>query len=181
MPDRAEIDLAAIRGSLSDLFMLDVDAAHQFPFLMAGTRLNALFCGELLGRSFPDLWAYKDERNIAAALLTIIDAACPVLAAAGAHPDGYRDADVEILLLPLQHGGFGQSRILGLATPAVQPPWIGLLPAPQFDLRAMRAVEIEARWDDRRNPSTWTLAAQIRATDQPADIRGHLRVFEGGK
>jgi hypothetical protein len=181
MPDRADIDLAAIRSSLSDLFMLDVDAAHRFPFLMAGTRINALFCAELLGRSFVDLWAFQHARNIAAALLTIIDAACPVLAAASAHPEGYRDADIEILLLPLQHGGFGQSRVLGLATPAVQPPWVGLLPAPQLNLRALRAIEIETPWSDRPIPSTWTLAANIRATDSPVDVRGHLRVFEGGK
>ena len=47
--DRADIDLAAIRGTLSDLFMLDLDAAHQFPFLMSGTRLNAFFCARTIG------------------------------------------------------------------------------------------------------------------------------------
>ncbi|MEI9915856.1 MAG: PAS domain-containing protein [Methylovirgula sp.] len=121
-PDRADVDLAAIRGTLSDLFMLDLDAAHQFPFLMAGTRLNAFFCTEQLGRSFLGLWQPQDARNVAVALMTAIDAACPILAAVNASPEGYRDADIEILLLPLRHGGYAASRLLGLATPAAQPP-----------------------------------------------------------
>ena len=101
-PDRADFDLAAIRGTLSDLFMLDLDAAHQFPFLMAGTRLNAFFCAEQLGRSFLGLWQPQDARNVAAALMTAVEAACPILAAVNASPEGYRDADIEILLLPLR-------------------------------------------------------------------------------
>jgi hypothetical protein len=180
-PDRAEIDLAAIRGSLSDLFMLDFDAAHQFPFLMAGRRFNAFFCIEQLGRSFLSLWQPQDARNMAAALMTAVDAACPVLAAASAHPEGYRDADIEILFVPLRHGGLTQTRLLGIATPSVQPPWVGLLPVPHFNLRALRAVEADSDWMNMSKASTLALTARARATERPADIRGHLRVFEGGK
>ncbi len=180
-PDRAEIDLAAVRGSLSDLFMLDLDAAHRFPFLMAGTRLNAFFCAEQLGRSFLSLWLPQDARNIAAALMTAVDAACPVLVAAGAHPEGYRDPDVEILFVPLRHGGVAQTRILGMAVPAVQPPWVGLLPVTHFNLRALRAVEADAGWLTIGKASTLALAARTLATERPVDVRGHLRVFDGGK
>ncbi|WP_297299652.1 PAS domain-containing protein [uncultured Methylovirgula sp.] len=180
-PDRAEIELAAIRGSLRDLFMLDLDPAHQFPFLMTGTRLNAFFCGEQLGRSFLSLWQPQDARTIATALMTAIDAACPVLAAASAHPEGYRDADLEILFVPLRHGGQAPTRLLGMATPTVQPPWVGLLPVPHFNLRALRAVEADSGWMNLSKASALALAARARVTERPADIRGHLRIFEGGK
>jgi hypothetical protein len=180
-PDRADIDLAAVRGSLNDLFMLDVDAAHRFPFLMAGSRINAFACAENLGRSFLTLWAPQDARRIATALATVIEAACPVVAAAEAHPEGYRDAEIEFLFLPLSHGGFAQTRILGLATPAVQPPWVGLLPAANFNLRALRAVEADSSWKGRPNGTTLALAAQAKMADRPTDIRAHLRVFDGGK
>jgi len=180
-PDRAEIDLAAIRGSLADLFVLDLDAAHQFPFLMAGTRLNAFFCAELLGRSFLSLWALQDARNVAAGLMTVVDAACPIIAASAAHPDGYRDADIEILLLPLRHAGLSQARILGLATPAVQPPWVGLLPVPHFTLRALRTVEAEIGWAHSADTSSLSQAPHVWNMPKPRDVRGHLRIFDGGK
>lgn len=180
-PDRAEIDLAEIRGSLADLFVLNLDAAHQFPFLMAGTRLNAFFCAELLGRSFLSLWAPQDARSIAAGLTTVVDAACPIIAASAAHPEGYRDADIEILLLPLRHGGLSQARILGLAAPAVQPPWVGLLPVPHLTLRAMRTVEAESGWARSANTSLLSHAPHVWSAQKPTEIRGHLRIFDGGK
>jgi hypothetical protein len=181
VPDRADFDLAAIRSTLSDLFMLDMDAAHQFPFLMAGTRLNAFFCAEQLGRSFLGLWQPQDARNVAAALTTAIEAACPILAAVNASPEGYRDADIEILFLPLRHGGYAASRLLGLATPAAQPPWVGLLPATHFKLRAMRAIEAQPNWPNISKASALAFVAKSHTNERPADIRGHLRVFDGGK
>jgi hypothetical protein len=180
-PDRADIDLAAIRGSLSDLFMLDLDAAHQFPFLMSGTRLNAFFCTEQLGRSFLGLWQPQDARHVASVLMTAIEAACPIIAAVSASPEGYRDADIEILLLPLRHGGYAASRLLGLASPAAQPPWVGLLPATHFKLRAVRMVESHTHWPSISKASALALTAKSRTSERPADIRGHLRVFDGGK
>ena len=179
-PDRAEIDLAAIRGSLADLFMLDLDTAHRFPFVMAGTRLNAFFCSELRGRSFLNLWGPQDGREIAAALMGMLEAACPIIAAGAAHPEGYRDADIEILLLPLRHGGLSQARILGLATPAVQPPWVGLLPVPHLALRALRPVETESAWE-HSNTTFLSQTPHVWKAQQPADIRSHLRIFDGGK
>jgi hypothetical protein len=119
-PERSEIDLAEIRGVLAEIFMLDVDTARKFSFLMSGSRVNALFCAEQKGRSFLALWPPREAHNITAVLLTVVDAACPVIASAGARPEGYADADVEILFLPLRHGD-AQARILGLMAPARQP------------------------------------------------------------
>ena len=47
-PERSEVDLAAISKLLADTFLLEIDVAHRFPFLMSGSRVNALFCDEPL-------------------------------------------------------------------------------------------------------------------------------------
>lgn len=174
-PERSEIDLVAIRGLLSDTFMLEVDVGHRFPFVMSGSRVNALFCAEQKSRSFLDLWPLREVPNIAAVLLTVIDAACPVVACADARPEGYAKADLEILLLPLHHNGHAQARILGLITPAAKPTWLGLLAVEKLTLRSLRAV------DGTTLPAvTGALFSEPPRLEMP-ELRRHLRVFQGGK
>lgn len=181
-PERSDIDLVAIRGMLADIFMLDVDAAHYFPFVLSGTRINALFCREQKGRSFLDLWQPQEIHTVAAVLLTVIDAACPVVAVAQARPEGYREADIEILLLPFHHHGHTLARIMGLVTAATQPSWLGLLPAQHFILRSVRAIDERPRQAGVKGPTFTSLLPNksARGIISP-EIRGHLRVFRGGK
>ncbi len=174
-PERSEVDLAAISKVLADTFLLDIDVAHRFPFLMSGSRVNALFCAEQKNRSFLDLWSPRDMHNVAAVLLTVIDAACPVVACAEARPEGYAKADLEILLLPLRHNGYAQARILGLMTAAARPTWLGLLPVDQFALRTLRAI------DDGELPNPPELQPLAVERRDAAETRAHLRVFPGGK
>jgi hypothetical protein len=174
-PERSEVDLAAISKVLADTFLLDIDVAHRFPFLMSGSRVNALFCAEQKNCSFLDLWSPRDVHNVAAVLLTVVDAACPVVACVEARPEGYAKVDLEILLLPLRHNGYAQARILGLMTPAARPTWLGLLAVDQFSLRSLRAI------DDRELPNppeSRLLAPEPVGT---AETRTRLRVFPGGK
>ena len=69
-PERAEIEPGAIRGALSDAFILSLDAARGHPVRLAGTRVCALFDRELRGDPFR-LWA-ADSRTIIAGLLAIL-------------------------------------------------------------------------------------------------------------
>ena len=52
-PERAEIEPGAIRGVLSDAFILAIDRSAGHPIRLAGTRVCALFDREIKGRSFP--------------------------------------------------------------------------------------------------------------------------------
>jgi hypothetical protein len=174
-PERSDIDLVAIRGLLSDTFMLDVDFGHRFPFVMSGSRVNALFCAEQKSRSFLELWPLREVHNIAAVLLTVIDAACPVVACADARPDGYAKADLEILFLPLHHRGHAQARILGLMAPMAKPTWLGLLAVGQLTLRSLRAV------DGTMLPLVTGAEFSERQRAGGRELRRHLRVFQGGK
>ena len=63
-PERAEIEPGAIRGVLSDAFILALDGSAGHPVRLAGTRVCALFGRELKGESFLDLWgAAKPARS----------------------------------------------------------------------------------------------------------------------
>ena len=42
-PERADIDPAAVRGVLSDAFIIALDRGGGHPFRLAGTRVCALF------------------------------------------------------------------------------------------------------------------------------------------
>ncbi len=123
--------------------MLEVDAAHRFPFVLSGTRVNALACAEQKGRSFLELWAPQEQRTIAAMLLTVMDASCPVLATAIAAPEGWPNHEIEILFLPLGRPGHERARILGLISPSAAPSWLGLRPAKNMSLASLHPVGSE--------------------------------------
>ncbi|HLH10633.1 MAG TPA: PAS domain-containing protein [Methylovirgula sp.] len=172
-PERSEIDLAAIRGQLGDLFMLEADA--RFSFLTSGSRVNALFCGEQKSRSFLDLWPLQNMHNMSAVLSTVVDAACPAIVEAEARPQGYAKIELEILLLPLRHGSEMQ-RILGLISMAFRPTWLGLLPAEQLTLRSVHAVNATAA------PEMAVRFANFAPPPRPgAERRSYLRLIEGGR
>ena len=56
-PERAEIEPGAIRGVLSDAFILALDRRAGHPMRLAGTRVCALFDRELKGEPFLTLWS----------------------------------------------------------------------------------------------------------------------------
>jgi hypothetical protein len=199
-PERAELDLAAIRGLIADMFMLEVDAAHQFPFVLSGTRVNALACTELMGRSFLDFWPAHEARSIAAMLLTVMDASRPMIATATAAPTGCLEQEIEILFLPLGRHRQDRARILGLAAPASQPSWLGLRPIENLKLQSLYMIDdamMAREFDVRTLFRTALASAQGRQTEgsrqnenrqrnvkqgvRTARNVGHLRVFEGGR
>ncbi len=183
-PERADIDLAAIRRLIADMFMLEIDAAHLFPFVLSGTRVNALACAEQNSRSFLDLWAPQEQRNVAAMLLTVIDAACPAIATAVAEPEGGQDHEIEILLLPLGRRGHDRARILGLIAPSTPPSWLGLLPAKDLTLRSIQTIDDAAApigFDLETPFATAPVSAQAQRCGKAARSVRHLRVFQGGR
>jgi hypothetical protein len=180
-PDRAEIDPAAIRSVLSETFMLEVDDAHQFPLRLSGTRINALFCAEQKRRPFTELWSHNEARNMAAILLTVADASCPIIAGAAAAPEGYGEVEVELLFLPLRHGGETNARILGSLALTRKPPWLGLLPADRLMLRSLRTLNANVA------PLAWNAdlaigpPAEVTPTGGGFEKRGRFRVYRGGR
>ena len=74
-PERAEIDPGAIRGVLSDTFILALDRSADHPIRLAGTRVCALFDREIKGEAFLKLWSAA-SRPIVRSLMTILADEC---------------------------------------------------------------------------------------------------------
>lgn len=178
-PERSEVEFAAIRHLLADMFMLEVDAEHRFPFVLSGTRVNALGCTEQKGCSFLELWAEPEQRAIAAVLLTVIDASCPVLATANAAPEDWPVHEIEILFLPLGRPGHERARILGLISPSAPPRWLGLRAVKNMSLASLHPVERESvtRRFEARTPF-----APAAAPDTGTETKKpYLKILDGGR
>jgi len=63
-PDRADIDPAAVRGLLGDIFVLSCEPNLGFPFRVAGTRVCALAGCDLKDRSFAALFVDASRAEI---------------------------------------------------------------------------------------------------------------------
>jgi hypothetical protein len=187
-PDRSDIDPAAIRHVLADSFIVEVEPACVFPIRLCGTRLNALWQSEQKGKSFLDLWREEDRRNVAAALLTVVDGATPVVAGALARASSFhdnqseaavtdfdRDLNFELLLLPLRHFGKTHSRLLGSLSSSNQTSWFGRAVASPLNLKSLRIIRA-------REPEASTPAASVaRLPGGGARPAPRLIVHEGGK
>ncbi len=177
-PDRSDIDPAAIRHVLADSFIIEVDSACLFPIRLCGTRVNALRMSEQKGESFLGLWTPEDRRSVAAALLTVVDGATPIVAGARSRSplDAPRqDMTFELLLLPLRHFGKTHSRLLGSLAPCEQKDWFGKVTTPGLDLVSMRVIR------PNETPAPGLKRAPALSSSNPRSIAPRLVVYQGGK
>jgi hypothetical protein len=146
-PERADIDPGAIRSALGDAVMLAADFVDQLRFRLAGTRVCALFARELKGELFAALWS-EPSRPMIEDLLTVVgnENVGAVAGVSGRTEDGER-TDLEMLLVPLAHGGQARIRALGVLAPMQPPYWLGIKPVTELTLGTLRhlgpAVEDE--------------------------------------
>jgi hypothetical protein len=137
-PERTRLDPGAIRPILADTFLLEVDSDGEFPFRVAGARVNALWRRELKETSFIDLWRKEDRHSVQAALMAVVNGVAPVVG--GARRRAPRDSR------------------LALASPAASF-------RENAFARAGRNVAFPARrmdWSDERRPARIPLDAGCR-------------------
>ncbi len=139
-PERADIDPTAIRHALGDTFMLAADFVDECRFRLAGTRVCALFCREVKGEAFGSLWS-ETSRDLIQELLNIAtnEHAGTVAGLRGGTDDG-DFVDLEMLLLPLAHGGHARIRALGVLAPTDPPYWLGEKPIIELELTTLRHI-----------------------------------------
>jgi len=177
-PDRNEIEPSAIRRALGDTFILTFDADAGHPFRLAGTRVCALFCGELKGRPFLPLWE-NTQRGALRELIGIVDEELVgvVAGVTGSPATGTALApaapiDLELLLLPLHHRIGRRVRLLGVLAPIAPPYWLGAHPLTGLRLGSLRHLD----------PGLETTAAPgLRSGRAADDLRARLVVHEGGR
>jgi hypothetical protein len=182
-PERSEVDPVAIRGVLADTFVCEVDRAANHPFRLAGTRICALFGREVKGLGFATLWSpspTEDGSREAHALVdTVLSEACGVVAGLEGTTRGLKTLDVELLLLPLRHGGRTHSRLLGCISTSTSTPWTGLDPVIQLELTAVRVMR-DAVAAGEAAVLTGTDANRRHPSSMP-ERRGPFTVYIGGK
>ncbi|MDE2283974.1 MAG: PAS domain-containing protein [Hyphomicrobiales bacterium] len=139
-PERAEIEPGAIRGVLSDAFILALDRNAGHPVRLAGTRMCALFGRELKGESFLNLWA-TESKPVVASLVSILSDECTGTVAGVTAQNASGDPiDLELLLLPLGIRRPSFARTIGVLAPFKAPPWLGTSPIGALTLGGRRHV-----------------------------------------
>ncbi len=171
-PHRADIDPAAIRYVLGDTFMLAADFVDQLRFRLAGTRVCALFCREIKGEAFFDLWSERCRGRIEALLSSIEKETMGAVAGVTARIAEGTEAELEMLLLPLAHVGHARIRALGSLAPAAPPYWLGEKPVVELKLGTLRHIvpELESFG-----------APQFAAGSNGGHRRHRFVVYNGGR
>lgn len=181
-PRRNEIEPADIRRVLADTFILEVGSRQHFPIRLAGTRMCGLYCREIKGADFLDLWAPNDRNAIATLATSVaVDAAAAVVTVEARNA---RDKSVtcEILLLPLRHNGPDYDRILGSCAPIERPYWLGTEPIVVQTLTSLRLIWPDEQPSFMRRSGDRTTTSPIVPFPMPdRRRRGHLTVLDGGK
>jgi hypothetical protein len=167
-PERAEIEPGAIRGVLSDAFILALDRSAGHPIRLAGTRVCALFDREIKGESFLNLWAPANRTIVASLLAILADECTGTVAGVTAQNAAGEPIDLELLLLPLGARRPSFARAIGVLAPLKVPQWLGASAIGTLTLGGRRHVGVEL---ERR------LLPRLMA---PRRRRG-LLVYEGGR
>jgi hypothetical protein len=137
-PERADIEPGPIRQVLGDTFILSFNPAVGHPFRLAGTRLCELFCRELKGRPFLDLWANSTQRKLRELADTVGTESVGLVAAVTGRNAVGSTIELELLMLPLSHRGRMPARFLGVLAPLVAPYWLGVHPLAELSLGPLR-------------------------------------------
>jgi hypothetical protein len=116
-PERSEIEPAAVRELLGDIFVLSYDAAAGHPFRVAGTRLCALLGCDLKNRSFAALFAPDGRRAIEEIITVVAEEMLAAVAGVTAIAEDGSPAHLELLLLPFNARAHAPISLTGLLAP----------------------------------------------------------------
>jgi hypothetical protein len=146
-PERADIEPGAIRGVLSDAFILALDRPAGHPVRLAGTRVCALFGREIKGEPFLDLWAASSLPTMEGLLSILVDECTGTVAGVTAQNESGDPIDLELLLLPLGTRRPIFARTIGVLAPLKVPPWLGATPIGALTIGGRRHIgaELEKR------------------------------------
>jgi hypothetical protein len=171
-PDRSEIEPGAVRRALGDTFILAFDAGAEHPFRLAGTRVCALFCRELKGQTFVDLWAEGQRAPLRELIAIVAEESVGIVAGASGAGPRRETLDLELLLLPLSHRDGKHARLLGVLAPITVPYWLGASPLRNLRLGPLRHL----------GPAVETVVAPPLVSMRPsAEARKGFIVHEGGR
>ena len=168
-PDRGEIEPGEIRHILADAFILEMEPDGPANIRLAGTRLCALFGRELRARPLHELWPAEAHAEVRRFVEIVTDETAGVVAGLVGSTAQHVTLELEMLLLPLRHGGKTHSRILGAMAPMSVPSWIG-----GYALERLETVSLRVIW-----PCGQPLS-QLSRPQAHADRRRRFVLHQGG-
>jgi hypothetical protein len=116
-PDRSEIEPAAVRDLLGDIFVLSYDGDAGYPFRVAGTRLCALLGRDLKDQSFSGLFVRDGRREIEDIITVVTEEMLAAVAGITATSEDGAPAHLELLLLPFNNRAHAPISLTGLLAP----------------------------------------------------------------
>ncbi|MEH3148216.1 MAG: PAS domain-containing protein [Methylobacterium frigidaeris] len=174
-PERGEIEPAEIRHVLADSLILEIEVPQRSATIrLAGTRLCALFGGELRGTAFAGLWGASPAADPWRLIEVVVQETVGVVVGLVGVTEGGDEIELELLLLPLRHRGKTQARVIGSLSPRLVPSWLGLRP-----IRAVRTVSLRILGSGEVEPP---LAAPPEPANDPGiERRRGFVVHRGGR
>jgi hypothetical protein len=116
-PDRSDIDPAAVRELLGDIFVLSCEPKLGFPFRVAGTRVCALAGRDLKDQSFATLFADASRHEIEEIATIVADETLGAIAGVTATREDGSKAHLELLLLPFNARPHTPISVTGVLAP----------------------------------------------------------------
>jgi hypothetical protein len=116
-PDRSEIEPAALRELLGNIFVLSCDAVAGYPFRVAGTRVCALFGRDVKDQSFSSLFATENRREIEDIVAAVTEDTLPAIAGLNTTSPRGVTTHLELLLLPFSNRAHTPISLTGLLAP----------------------------------------------------------------
>ncbi len=182
-PLRLEIEPSRIAGILAETFMLERIDAANYQYRLAGTRLCELFGSELRGANFLDGWSAPDRTVVERQLASLRDHGAAVVLTVEGSVDTRQRVELEVILLPLLHGGNRVTRVIGAMSIASAPHWLHSEP-----LRSRRLLRHETIWPDGRPHSIVErtggqapFLARVAGGRIVKSNQRQFRVLEGGR
>lgn len=188
-PHRFEIEPSQIPELLPETFILETVDDDHLRYRLAGTRLADQFGQDFRGANFFALWDGRDRTAIIKKLATVTECGAAAVIVTEASCRRGRKAIFEFVVLPLIHTSGNIDRLLGAASCANLPEWIGDEPLVRQRLIDARIVvpEIETSTPtpvrpfavvETQNPPPFL--AHVRNARIVRKDRRQFRVYDGG-
>jgi len=197
-PLRGAIEPSDIRRVLADTFILEVADREHYLVRLAGTRVCSIYCRELKGTNFFDLWRADDRSAMSTLAAAVSDDGAAAVVTIEAKTARDQAVAAELILLPLRHSGPTFDRVLGSLAVMEKPYWLGNEPIERQTIASLRLIwpDETPQWGRRKSDGPGAvrpglIAGHAAGKSANASViplpvpnskrRGHLFVVDAGK